>query len=266
VAKKTKVQEFSPSKFAAEVALSVARLRPAMDFMEREFTSRPEVVSFISKGEELGLDRETVLKRMLSESALASDPHKRANELRFSVFESCGLDPGKPLHWRVLFNAMIEVGFKNSGSFQWDEIRYFELFEDIAALKKTGHSFNSKTSIAKGLREQEPFDRKYNHWEIGYLRKKVAEADKMFEGIVPGTTFEQFIAERRVKELGLPPTLVREYIAEARATVLAEMPRLTSEVPFDPDVVSPILDEAERQASIKRRDISHLMKSKKSSP
>jgi hypothetical protein len=64
-------------------------MRPATDFMEREFTSRPEVLSFISKGEKLGLDRETVLKRMLSERALASDPQRRANELRFRVFEFC---------------------------------------------------------------------------------------------------------------------------------------------------------------------------------
>lgn len=62
---KAKAQGFSPSKHTAAVARAVAMMRPAMDFMEREFTSRPEVLSFISKGEKLGLDRETVLKRML---------------------------------------------------------------------------------------------------------------------------------------------------------------------------------------------------------
>jgi hypothetical protein len=97
-------------------------------------------------------------------------------------------------------------------------------------------------------------------------QKKVSEAEKMFKGMAPGTTFEQFIAERRVKELGLPPAMVRAYIAEARASVIAGMPRLTAEIPFDPDVVSQILDEAERQASVKRHDISHLMKSKKTDP
>src|SRR5206468_3333683 len=83
----------------------------------------PEVLAFISKGEALGLDREVVLKRMLVERAFSSDPHRRANELRFEVFEFFGLDPERPLHWRVLFNAMIEAGFKSSGAHpEWDGV------------------------------------------------------------------------------------------------------------------------------------------------
>jgi len=254
---KAKAQKFSPSNYAAAVARTVARLKPAMDFMEREFASRPEVLAFIAKGEKLGLDRKTILKRMLSERALASDLERRANELRFEVFKFCGLDSERPLHWRILFDAMIEEGFKNSGKHpEWDEVAYFELFSDIVKLKKTNGPFRSQVGIANRLRKQKPFDAKYTDWKVDYLRKKVAEAEKMFKGLAPGTTFEQFMAERQVKEFGLPPALVAEYIAESRASVIADMP-------FDPDVVSITLDEAERQAAAKRRDISHLIRPKK---
>jgi hypothetical protein len=257
--RKAKGQKFSPSKHTAAVARSVARLRPAMDFVEQQFASRPEVLAFISKGKELGLDRETILKRMLSEMALASDPHRRANDLRFEVFAFCGLDPERPLHWRVLFNALIEVGFKNGGAPpEWDEASYFDLYSDMTKLQ-TDQSFKGKAGIANGLRTRAPFTQKYGNWKTGYLRKKVSEAEKMFKGTKPGTTFEQFIAERRVREFGLPPALVRSYIAEMRASVIAEMP-------FDPDAATIILDEAEKQAAIKRRDISQLMQPKKADP
>jgi hypothetical protein len=259
---KAKGRKFSPSKHTAAVALTVAELRPAMEFIEQEFASRPEVLAFISKGEELGLDRETILKRMLSELALASDPHRRANELRFEVFKFCGLDPKRPLHWRVLFNAMIEVGFKSGGApSEWDEVSYFELYSDMTKLR-TVQSFESKEGLANELRKRTPFDRKYGTWKVGYLRKKVSEAEKMFKGVAPGTTFEEFVAERRVKELGLPPAFVRAYIAKARASVTAEMPLLNAETAFDPDVVSTILDEAEKQAALKRRDNSQLIQPK----
>ena len=184
----------------------MAKLRPAMDFLEKEFASRPEVRAFISRGEALGLDRETVLKRMLVERAFGSDPHRRANELRFEVFEYFGYDPERPLHWRVLFNAMIEAGFKSSGAhLEWDEVAYFELFSDIVKLQETNRPLKSKESIANGLRKQKPFDRKYGELKVGYLRKKVgSEAEKMFKGMAPGTTFEQFMAERHVRNSVCP--------------------------------------------------------------
>ena len=176
------------------------------------------------------------------------------------MFEFFGLDPARPLHWRVLFNAMIEAGFKSSGAHpECDEVAYFELFSDILKLQETNKPFKSKESIANGLRKHKLFGGKYGELKVGYLRKKVSEAEKMFKGMAPGTTFEQFIAERRVKEFGLPPVLVQKYIDEARASLVAAMP-------FDPDVASTILYEAKRQADIKGRDISHLMQPKKTDP
>src|SRR5205823_4602554 len=140
-----------------------------------------------------------------------------------------------------------------------DEVAYFELFSDIVKLQETNKPFKSKESIANGLRKQKPFDGKYRKLKPGYLRRKVSEAEKMFKGMASGTTFEQFMAERHVREFGLPPVLVQKYIDEVRASLVAEMP-------FDPDVASTILDEAKKQADVKRRDISHLMQPKKADP
>jgi hypothetical protein len=183
-APKPKAQKFLPSTFAAAVARSAAELRPAMDFMEEKISTLPETLELISKGEKVGWDRTTMLNLTLSVRALAIDPDRKGNELMIEVFKSCGLDPKKPLHWRALLSAMIEIGFKNGGAPpEWDELRYFDLFSDIKKLQEAARSFKSKERIADGLRTKKPFDQKYGDWKVGYLRKKVSEAQKMFIGI-----------------------------------------------------------------------------------
>jgi hypothetical protein len=113
---KPKAQKFLPSTFAAAVARSAAELRPAMDFMEEKVSALPETLELVSKGEKLGWDRATMLNLTLSVRALAIDPEREGNELTIEVFKSCGLDPKKPLHWRALLSAMIDIGFKNGGA------------------------------------------------------------------------------------------------------------------------------------------------------
>jgi hypothetical protein len=256
---KSKARTFSPSTFAAEVARSAAELRSAMDFIEEKFSVRPEVLEFISKGESLGWDSTKILSLMLSERALAIDPGKVGNEVTIKVFEFCGLDPKRPLHWRALLSAMIEVGFKNGGTpLEWDELRYFDLFSDIKKLQETDRPFKSKEGIANGLRKTKPFDRKYGDLKPGYLRKKVSEAQKMFAGIAPGATFEQFMVERR-KGFSLPEAVVREHVDKSWASIVAE-------AGSDPVATLALLEEAEKQATVKRRDVSRFMLPKKSEP
>jgi hypothetical protein len=257
---KPKALKFLPSTFAAAVARSAAELRPAMDFMEEKVSALPETLELVSKGEKLGWDRATMLNLTLSVRALAIDPEREGNELTIEVFKSCGLDPKKPLHWRALLSAMIDIGFKNGGApREWDELRYFDLFSDIKKLQETDRSYKSKEGIANGLRKRKPFDRKYGDWKVGYLRRKVSEAQEMFTGIAPGATFEQFVAERRAKEFGLPVAVVREYVDTAWASIVAE-------ARSDPDATLAMLEEAERQAAHKRRDMSRLPLPKKNDP
>jgi hypothetical protein len=243
---KPKAQKFAQSTFAAAVARAAAERRLAMDFVEEKFLARPEALELISKGEKIGWDRTTMSSLMLSERALAIDPNRPENELTIEAFKSCGLDPKRPLHWRALLSAMIEVGFKNGGApLEWDELSYFDLFSDINKLQETDRSFKSKEGIANGLRKKKPFDRKYGDWKVGYLRKKVSEAQEMFKGIAAGATFEQFIAERRAKEFGLPVEFAQAYLDKAWATIVAD-------AGADPDAIITILEEAEKQAALNR--------------
>jgi len=250
---KRKPSKFSQLTFATEVGRFVSEHRPAMDFVEGKIAAEADTLELFAKGEQLGINRATMFRWILSERALGT-----SDELVIAVFEASGLDPTRPLHWKVLFGALIETGFKRNGGrpTEWDELAYYDFFTDIKKLQVLQPSLDDDSKIAKGLLENKAFAKRYRDRKVDYLRKKVAEAKKMFDGITPGATFEQFVAEYRAKKYGLSLEVVQEFVDRMWSQTVED-------VGFDPDKVLAILDEAEKQAArIRRQQIDYLKRPK----
>jgi hypothetical protein len=62
---KQKAKTFLPSTFTARVARSVAERKLAMDYAEEKLASHPDTLAFLAEGEELGWDRDVMLRMRL---------------------------------------------------------------------------------------------------------------------------------------------------------------------------------------------------------
>jgi hypothetical protein len=225
-----------------------------MNFREEKIATEADTLELLAKGEQLGIDRATMFRLILSERSL-----RTSDALVIEVFEACGLDPTRPLHWKVLFSALIEAGFNRNGGRppEWDELAYYDLFADIKKLQVLDPSLNNDSKIAEGLRENAAFLKRYLRWKPDYLRKKVAETRDLFEGMPLDATFEEFVARRRASQCGLPVEVVKEYLDKAWSSIVADEGA-------DPEKVRAILDEAAKQAKRERqRQIDDLKRPKR---
>jgi hypothetical protein len=230
----------SSSTFAMEVARLAADKKFVWDFLEEQFLADPATLESATAAEALGWPRERFLQMRLSQTAVQIDGSKPGTIV--DVFQMCGLDPAKPLHWRALLEAMVEVGFKKSGApVEWDELSYYLLVCDIRELQVLQPQLKEHTEIARQLQNTRPFKQKYKQWEFAYLRKRVSEARKMG----PADSLEEFIAKRRENKFDLPAGFAKAYIERASALAAAREG-------FDPDATFALIEEAEKLVGLKR--------------
>jgi hypothetical protein len=225
-----------------------------MDFMQEKIATDADTLELLAKGEQLGINRATMLRLILSDRAL-----RTSDELVIEVFEACGLDLTRPLHWKVLFSALVEAGFGRNGGrpIEWDDLAFYDFFTDIKKLQVSYPSLDDNSKIANGLRERKPFSERYSRRKPDYLRKKVAQAFDLFDGIPADATFEEFVALRHAKRSGLPVEVVKQFIDKMWSSIVALEGT-------DPDKVLAILDEAKRQVAPEyRRQIEDLKRPKR---
>lgn len=175
--------------------------------------------------------------------AVTADGESKEDELLRDIFKFCDLNIHNPLHWRVLLDAIVQTGFKSAGApTEWDEADYFLLLQDIRELQRIDPTLKSHVAIARELRRHKNFKIKYAKLDHDYLRRHVSNARNsainMFAKMRSDESFDDFLAQERTSQLGLPAGLAKSYLTEVKRRSLEELG-----LDYDPDEMIKILDD-----------------------
>lgn len=190
----------------AQAVRSIAQARKAnLEHIERHFAERPDIRSKMESLTSAGLDPFAFLDVISAPGLLRIDEKDSRDQLLAEAFSFCELDHRKPMHWRILLDALVQACFRGPGKPpKWNEQGYYDLLIDIRALQ--GSSSISDIEIARKLKQGKTRT-KYSHVSVSRLRRLVAQtldptvnplAEMKNEDLI---TFRAEWAER---ELGLP--------------------------------------------------------------
>jgi hypothetical protein len=130
---------------------------------------------FIDASEEFaGVSRKMVLSEILTRTALTIKP---TDDLLRTAFKTCDLDPERPLHWRVLLEALVEICFQVGGAPEkWTWERFFDLGLDIQSVWNLDGKRNSDAAIARRLKASKSLRSKYEGLGNAALARLVGKA------------------------------------------------------------------------------------------
>jgi hypothetical protein len=122
-------------------------------------------------------NRDPIIAAVTSTSALSLKPSDLNYQLLRNAFADTGLDPEKPLHWRLLLESLVEVCFRGPGAKKkWDEAGLFELFLDIEAIQKSHPGLTSNPKIAQRIKGMKSLRERYKTIDTQALTKLVRKA------------------------------------------------------------------------------------------
>jgi hypothetical protein len=219
--------------FHNKIALAVrdaAKYASIRDRVLEEYVGqRPDIRAEMERLNSQGLDPTAWLNVISVPWLFRIDEMSPSGKLLAEVFNVCELDPGKPRHWRILLEALVEQCFRGAGAPQkWDEGGLMELLEDIRAVQKRFPGKHSNSKLAELLTTEKPFKDKYERLATDFpgFRKVIGRAlnPKLNPAVsVPeGADWITFRAQKAAKEFGLPTEI-------GIATQLAMLERLVIE-------------------------------------
>jgi hypothetical protein len=215
VATKTDKLRFKPSSFAKRVRAATFATEMQADFALDFFFSNPAGEAYVKSERAKGkTDQEIVIVATMA--AAFKRPQPSEDGLLIDVFKYCELDPNNPLHWRALFDAMIDAGFRNAGAkARWTEEEYLDLMLDIRALQIKWPSVRTHGETARQLQKRHPYKAKYENFDWGYLRKLVAKAQNpkinFYASLKPGDSVSELYAVHSTKKAGLSVEIDEAY-------------------------------------------------------
>jgi hypothetical protein len=115
-----------------------------------------------------------VLSEILTRTALKLKPN---DALLRKAFETCDLDPERPLHWRTLLDALVEICFQDGGAPEkWTWEAFFDLGRDIKSVWNRDGKLNSDAAIARRLKASKLLRSKYEGLGNAALAKLIGKA------------------------------------------------------------------------------------------
>jgi hypothetical protein len=202
------------------IALAVrdaARYASIRDQVLEEYVSqRPDIRAEMERLNSQGLDPTAWLNAISVPWLFRIDEATSSGKLLGEVFRQCELDHGKPRHWRILLDALVEQCFRGPGAPQkWDEGGLMELLEDIRAAEKKipGNKRKTHSELARLLTTKKPFKDKYQRQKNDFpgFRKVIGRARNPEQNpavnVPEGADWIAFRAEKATKEFGLPTKL-----------------------------------------------------------
>jgi hypothetical protein len=218
--KNRKTPRLETRHFGQAVRAAAQNRVTQLEVIEQHFAQRPDIRAKMDNLNSAGLDPLTFLDAISVPGLLQISESNSRDGLLVETFLFCGLDHRKPMHWRILLDALVQECFRGPGKPEkWNEETYYDLLIDIRAVQKK-HTFANDSELARQLK-QGMTRTKYEDVSFRRLRTLVAEAlNPKINPLVElnGEDLITFRARRAERELGLPADIG---IAKQRAALVA---------------------------------------------
>lgn len=201
------------NKKIADAVLREAKQAALRDQVLTEYcSSLPNYREEMDRLGRIGFDPMAWLDVVSVPAAFSVDGTRASEKLLEDVFKYCDLDPGKPRHWRILVDALVNQCFRAAGAPQkWNEEGLFDLLCDIRDLQKRFPGAIENVQLANLLSKKQPYKAKYQAIGTETLRKLVGKAlnpsANPTAAIAEDQDFVAVRAEQARRKLGLPSAL-----------------------------------------------------------